>query len=132
MVLQVEANVPHRVEAQTDAVMLLTLVPSPASHSLEHEVFRGLTPLVTRTVSASEEEGERAPARPLSRAAEEGVEHLEVSHVFHCMQCDLHFQVDLEVARSAGSQEIDTGVVRVRLDPRIRLERAAQFSTSSD
>lgn len=132
MVLQVEANVPHTVEAQTDAVMLLTFVPSPASHSLEREVFRGLTPLVTRTVSASEEEGERAPAGPLSRAAEEGVEHQEVSHVFQCMQCDLHFQVDLEVARNAGSQEIDAGVVRVRLDPRIRLERAAQFSTSSD
>jgi quercetin dioxygenase-like cupin family protein len=54
MVLQVEANVPHTVVAQTDAIMLLTLVPSPAAHSLEREVFAGLTPLVTRTVSASE------------------------------------------------------------------------------
>lgn len=75
MVLQVEANVPHTVVAQTDAVMLLTLLPSPSSHSLEHEVFQGLTPLVTRTVSASVEEGERSPAVSLSRVAEEGVEH---------------------------------------------------------
>lgn len=75
MVLQVEANVPHSVMAQTDAIMLLTLVPSPASHSLEREVWASLTPLVTRTVSAAEEAGERAPAGSLSRAAEEGVEH---------------------------------------------------------
>ncbi len=75
IVLQVEANVPHTVVSQTDAVMLLTLLPSPTSHSLEREVFQGLTPLVTRTVSASEEEGEMAPAGSLSRAAEEGVEH---------------------------------------------------------
>lgn len=132
MVLQVEANVPHTVVAQTDAVMLLTLVPSPASHSLEREVFQGLTPLVTRTVSASEEEGEMAPAGSLSRAAEDGVAHQEVSHVFHCMQCDLHFQMDLEVARNVGSQEIDAGVIRVRLDPRIRLEREAVLPASSE
>ncbi len=75
MVLQVEANVSHTVVAQTDAVMLLTLVPSPASHSLEREVFAGLTPLVTRAVSASEEEGELTPAGSLSRVSEEGVEH---------------------------------------------------------
>ncbi len=75
MVLQVEVNVLHSVVAKTDAIMLLTLVPSPASHSLEREVFAGLTPLVTRTASASEEAGERAPAGSLSRAAEEGVEH---------------------------------------------------------
>ncbi len=56
MVLQVEANVPHTVEAQTDAVMLVTMTPSPASHSLEREIFQELTPLVTRTVSASEAE----------------------------------------------------------------------------
>ncbi len=68
MVLQVEANVPHTVVAQTDAVMLLTLVPSSASQSLEREVFEGLTPLVTRTVRASEEAGESAPAESLSRA----------------------------------------------------------------
>jgi quercetin dioxygenase-like cupin family protein len=56
MVLQVEANVSHTVVAQTDAVMLVTMTPSPASHSLEREVWASLTPLVTRTVSASEAE----------------------------------------------------------------------------
>ncbi len=144
MVLQVEANVPHTVVAQTDAIMLLTLVPSPASHSLEREVFAGLTPLVTRTASASEEEGRRqskegdapsgetSPAVSLSSAAEEGVAHQEVSHVFHCMQCDLQFQMDLEVTRNVGSQEIDEGVIRVRLDPRIKLEREAVRPASRD
>lgn len=58
-----------------------------------------------------------------SDAASEGVEHQEVSHVFHCMQCDLQFQMDLEVTSHKESHEIDEGVVRVRLDPRMRLER---------
>ncbi len=57
MVLQVEANIPHTVVARTNAVMLLTMTPSPSSHSLECEVFQDLTPLVTRTVSASEQGG---------------------------------------------------------------------------
>jgi quercetin dioxygenase-like cupin family protein len=57
MVLQVEAQVPHRIVALTHAVMLVTMVPSPAYHSLEREVFQHLTPLVTRTVSASEQGG---------------------------------------------------------------------------
>ncbi len=48
MVLQVEASVPHSVTAQTDAVMLLTMTPSPTYHSLEQEVFHNLTPLVSR------------------------------------------------------------------------------------
>jgi len=54
MVLQVEARVPHQVVAQTNAVLLVTMVPSPAYHSLEREVFQPPTPLVTRTVSVSE------------------------------------------------------------------------------
>ncbi len=58
-------------------------------------------------------------------AAEEGIDHQEVSHVFHCMQCDLQFQMDMAVTSHEGSQEIDKGVIRVRLDPRIRLEREA-------
>lgn len=49
MALQLEANVPHSVMARTDAVMLVTMTPSPLYHSLEREVFHGLTPLVTRT-----------------------------------------------------------------------------------
>ena len=48
-VLQLEANVPHSIIAQTDAVILVTMTPSPSYHSLEREVFQGLTPLVTRT-----------------------------------------------------------------------------------
>jgi hypothetical protein len=56
-------------------------------------------------------------------AAEGGVDHQEVSHIFHCMQCDLQFQMDMAVTSHKGSQEIDEGVIRVRLDPRIKLER---------
>lgn len=63
MVLQVEAQVPHQVVALTQAVMLVTMVPSPASHSLEREVFQHLAPLVTRAVSASEQGGEYAIER---------------------------------------------------------------------
>jgi hypothetical protein len=58
-------------------------------------------------------------------AAEESVEHREVSQVFYCVQCDFQFQMDLAVTGRKGSHEIDEGIVRVRLDPRIRLEREA-------
>jgi quercetin dioxygenase-like cupin family protein len=51
MVLQLEANVPHSVVAKTDAVMLVTMTPSPSYHSLEREVFQNTPPLVTRTTS---------------------------------------------------------------------------------
>lgn len=47
-VLQLEADVPHSILAQTDAVVLVTMTPSPSYHSLEREVFQHLTPLVTR------------------------------------------------------------------------------------
>ncbi|MFL5702797.1 MAG: cupin domain-containing protein [Ktedonobacteraceae bacterium] len=57
MVLQVEANVPYTVVAQTDAVMVLMMTPGPSSLSLEREVLKDLTPLVTRPVSASEQGG---------------------------------------------------------------------------
>jgi quercetin dioxygenase-like cupin family protein len=46
--LHAEANVPHSIEAHTTAVVLVTMTPSPAQHSLEREVFVQLTPLVTR------------------------------------------------------------------------------------
>lgn len=49
MVLQLEMNIPHSLLALTDAVVLVTMVPSPARHSLEQEVFRDKAPLVTRT-----------------------------------------------------------------------------------
>ncbi len=58
-----------------------------------------------------------------SMAANEQVSHQEVSHVFYCMQCDLQFQMDMAVSSRNGSHELATGVVRVRLGPRIRLER---------
>ena len=57
-----------------------------------------------------------------SLAANEDVSLQEVSHVFHCMQCDLQFQIDMAVTSLNGSHEIDAGVVRVRLDPCIKLE----------
>jgi hypothetical protein len=44
-------------------------------------------------------------------AAEESVDHLEVSHVFHCMQCDLQFQMDMAVTSHGGSEEIDEVVI---------------------
>ena len=65
-------------------------------------------------------------------AAEESVDHQEVSHVFHCMQCDLQFQMDMAITSRKGSHAIDAGVVRVRLDPRIKLEREALLPASSD
>ena len=54
MVLQLEANVPHSSIAQTDVVMLVIMTPSPSYHSLERELFQGLTPLVKRAADASE------------------------------------------------------------------------------
>lgn len=48
--VQLEAGVPHSVTAQTDAVMLLTLTPSPSYHSLglHQGDAQRLVPLVTR------------------------------------------------------------------------------------
>lgn len=46
--IQVEARVPHSVMARTNAVITVTMVPSPASHSLERELFAGVKPLVAR------------------------------------------------------------------------------------
>ena len=50
MVLQLEENVPHSVLAQTDAVVLVTMTPSPSFHSLGpgHDNEPGQTPLVSR------------------------------------------------------------------------------------
>ncbi len=52
--------------------------------------------------------------------------HQEISHVFHCMQCDLQFQIDVAVNSREESHEIDGGILRIRLDPRIRLECQAE------
>jgi len=49
MLLQLEASIPHSIIAQTDAVVVVTMLPSPTYHSLEQEVFQELTPLVTRS-----------------------------------------------------------------------------------
>jgi quercetin dioxygenase-like cupin family protein len=53
MVLQLEENVSHSILAQTDAVMLITMTPSPSFHSpdLSHSYEPGQRPLVTRTAS---------------------------------------------------------------------------------
>jgi len=53
-----------------------------------------------------------SPTVSPSRAEGEGVDHQEVSHVFHCMQCDLQFQMDLAVTSHKGSHEIDEGAIR--------------------
>lgn len=58
-----------------------------------------------------------------SRRSDESVNHQEVSHVFHCMQCDLQFQIDIAVTSRKGSHGVEEGVVRLRLDPSIRLQR---------
>ena len=56
MVLQLEAHTPHSVIAQTDAVMLVTMVPSPSYHSLpDQERSHDLTPLVARTNNSQSE-----------------------------------------------------------------------------
>ncbi|MCI0553541.1 MAG: cupin domain-containing protein [Anaerolineae bacterium] len=41
-----EANVPHTLQAETDAVMLLALTPDPQRHSLAEELFDTIEPLV--------------------------------------------------------------------------------------
>lgn len=46
-----EARVPHSITARTNAVVLVTMTPSPAQHSLEAEVFSGQTPIVVRHAS---------------------------------------------------------------------------------
>ena len=48
MILQIDANVQHSVTAPTSAVMLLTMTPSPTYHSLQQEVFKDQSPLVSR------------------------------------------------------------------------------------
>jgi hypothetical protein len=59
---------------------------------------------------------------------DESVRHQEVSHVFHCMQCDLQFQLDIAVTSRNGSDEIDERVVHIRLDPGIKIEREEETS----
>jgi hypothetical protein len=54
---------------------------------------------------------------------DEDVSLQEVSHVFHCMQCDFEFQMDMAITSSNGSPEKDAWIVHVRLDPHLKLER---------
>lgn len=44
--LLLEANVPHTLHAQTDAILLLSLTPDPQHHSLATELFDKIQPLV--------------------------------------------------------------------------------------
>jgi len=64
-------------------------------------------------------------AADLFLSADEEVSLQEVSHVFYCMQCDLQFQMDMAITSRNGSRERDALAVRIRLDPRIQLERGA-------
>lgn len=45
--LLLEANIPHTLLAQTDAILLLTLTPDPQHHSLATELFDKIQPLAT-------------------------------------------------------------------------------------
>ena len=58
-----------------------------------------------------------------STTVDDDTNYQEVSHVFHCMQCELQFQMDMAVTSHSGSHEIDKGIIRLRLDPGIKLER---------
>ena len=44
--VMLEANVPHSVLAESDAVMLLTMTPDPQHHSLAAELFGKIEPMV--------------------------------------------------------------------------------------
>ena len=60
-----------------------------------------------------------------SLTADQEVSLQEVSHVFYCMQCELQFQLDMAVTSRNGPHERDARVVRIRLDPRVKLEQEA-------
>ena len=53
--VQLETNVEHSVIAQTDAVMLLTMTPSPTYHSMAQELFAHQAPLVSRRATTNQE-----------------------------------------------------------------------------
>jgi quercetin dioxygenase-like cupin family protein len=53
MLIQLEATLPHSITAETDAVVLLTLTPSPSQHSLNKELFQNRLPLVTRATRST-------------------------------------------------------------------------------
>jgi quercetin dioxygenase-like cupin family protein len=52
-----EARVPHSIMAHTNAVVLVTMTPSPAQHSLEAEVFSKTVPIVVRKEAEEAAEG---------------------------------------------------------------------------
>jgi len=56
MLIQLEAALPHSIFAETDAVILLMLAPSPSQHSLNKELRS--KPLVTRSASAEQPSSE--------------------------------------------------------------------------
>ncbi len=47
--LLLEADIPHALTAQTDAVMLLIMTPDPQSHTLEKELFDKIRPFIDLT-----------------------------------------------------------------------------------
>ena len=60
------------------------------------------------------EERTRDVASPSGESDDEGRTQ-KISHVFHCMQCDLQFQADTVIVSREGSQEEEEQPVRLRL-----------------
>jgi iron-sulfur cluster repair protein YtfE (RIC family) len=60
------------------------------------------------------EESTRDVASPYGESDDEGRTQ-KISHVFHCMQCDLQFQADTVIVSREGSQEEEEQLVRLRL-----------------
>ncbi len=56
MLIQLEATIPHSIFAETDAIILLTLTPSPTRHSLNEELRS--KPLVTRSTPGEQPSSE--------------------------------------------------------------------------
>lgn len=69
--------------------------------------------------------GERQLAASPALAGNDHRHYQETSHVFYCMQCDLHVQTDIAVVRRNGSHESEGERIRVRLDPHTTLQQGA-------
>jgi|GEM_PF-590679 quercetin dioxygenase-like cupin family protein len=58
--LQLEAQTPHAITAETAATVLVIMTPSPVYHSLNQTLFRQQVPLVSRVPRAETGEAENA------------------------------------------------------------------------
>ena len=70
--------------------------------------------------------GERPLAASSALTGDDHRRYQETSHVFYCMQCDLHFQTDVAVVHRNGSHESEEERIRVRLDPHTALQQDAE------